>query len=1249
MGPPRSPIRPACKKPRMNEPSTRSGIQTRAQTAAAPASLPSGNHDYDDDYDDPGFEYDSDLGSVGDTHEGMDVDEDDDLEVIEQSGFRKNPVETLEFSDEESVIEDPPPEPSFKPKGKLTARKQLAVDVVALTERYGSSDGEIIKGAPLPLLPPYSNHADQNNAPRAGLKRDEGDDMIRFSLVHPDYPHGLKLSLMFPELGGYPNSHDSMCFSENENISPQVEAIMAEIAQYDPSHLSLPKSSPLITFFRSSRLPKHADRSLNGIIEYLIHRIVRGEPSPFANQQQSQGNETDEEGFDYDEDDLIGQGPRSGEDSEMMKALRRQGFHPTRLSSSGDADRRPPPELVKAGYRPGFARVSELDLVVSVSKKARISASQRHPDLSLTLGPFDRSTRSAFPSLITGEVAYLVLLMNFGSKYPVDLDNMTRGEVQFRVGISRTPKPSKAAIASAFRSHSANAYTKGEFQAISLSAPLDSLFLHKFQEILLIRRRDDKCGWAAAEQHCLGGRVAGEEEEEIASSHNASSSSRCLIMAWVLIPLVDVAKQLPKDPMGNGKVCNNYPLLAFSYLVRRFVMCPRFCLICFKCVDWLLLPHLVFARRCDETFTALKPFVCDSSLCLFQLISLGLGPSLEHEIVTNASAVDLLVQLAYVGAKEGGLRGDLLPNGLSLEVPKDKLDGTWVRGDQKVDFDTLPDDSSKCAGVAALILELPPINEMKIWLTGEDLSENDRMLSRNRKLSDIRDGTVSSSAIKLLRWIVVSNTSYLKQIEENDELIQGVPKEYRQFRLVVGSPSKEHLLAENVKAAQTKDKNALKFGTLFAWHGSSVKNWHSILRQGLHFRETINGRAFGHGVYFASDGSVSLGHYSTPSSITWANADFGVGKMAAVCEIVNLPKEFVSKHPYLVVKQLEWIQCRYLVIQRGVSYSYTASDIAKAASSGAVQQNVKTLPLDPAHPLLLNGQPVKIPDVVDKLERIEQSLEDTPEDLNASDSELLKVPSGVLDAAPTGSPGDYDGGGRLSKIKLALSSIAGGSSLNKEVEEKKPDTFECADGERLKLIRMLPPPNNPSRSTVATLQREMKEMMALQEKEGPIAAGFYFDPERSNDNLFTWVIEIPQASFHPDLPLANDMKLKGVKSLLMEIRFSENFPFSPPFFRVVHPRFLPFIHGGGGHVTGGGSICMDLLTTDGWSSVYTIDAILLQIRMAMSNLEPKPGRLDPHHWNTPYAMDEAVAGFKRAAATHGWAVPPELAEMTRQY
>lgn len=74
----------------------------------------------------------------------------------------------------------------------------------------------------------------------------------------------------------------------------------------------------------------------------------------------------------------------------------------------------------------------------------------------------------------------------------------------------------------------------------------------------------------------------------------------------------------------------------------------------------------------------------------------------------------------------------------------------------------------------------------------------------------------------------------------------------------------------------------------------------------------------------------------------------------------------------------------------------------------------------------------------------------------------------------------------------------------------------------------------------------------------------------------------------------------GVNSLIFEIIFPSTFPLGPPFFRILTPRFLPFIHvclsrlcwlallmdvyreqGGGGHVTGGGSICMDLLTSDG--------------------------------------------------------------------
>jgi len=272
--------------------------------------------------------------------------------------------------------------------------------------------------------------------------------------------------------------------------------------------------------------------------------------------------------------------------------------------------------------------------------------------------------------------------------------------------------------------------------------------------------------------------------------------------------------------MASLQTAHNFPLLAFSYLVRRFVACPRWCLNCYK--------------RCDQTITALvspplslcspssfvglrfiptdldlparaqKPFVCESPLCLFQLIALGLGPSLEHEITTNTASVDLLVQLTYIAAKENGLKGDLLPVGLELKVPRDPLanvDGTAFEGDDLVDLDTLGDDMNKCAGVATLINELPPISEMRVWLSGEDMTADERILNRTRKLVDMRGGTVSISAWRLLRWIVASNTSYLKLIEEEDELIQGIGKECRQFKLVVGSPAKEHLLAESVKYA----------------------------------------------------------------------------------------------------------------------------------------------------------------------------------------------------------------------------------------------------------------------------------------------------------------------------------------------------------------------------------------------------------------------------------------------------------------
>jgi len=81
-------------------------------------------------------------------------------------------------------------------------------------------------------------------------------------------------------------------------------------------------------------------------------------------------------------------------------------------------------------------------------------------------------------------------------------------------------------------------------------------------------------------------------------------------------------------------------------------------------------------------------------------------------------------------------------------------------------------------------------------------------------------------------------------------------------------------------------------------------------------------------------------------------------------------------------------------------------------------------------------------------------------------------------------------------------------------------------------------------------------------------------------------------------------------------------------------------------VTGGGSMCTDLLTSDGWLPSYNISSVLLQIKLAISNLDPCPARLAAD-WQRPYSVQESLEVFKRAAASHGWKVPQGLEKLVR--
>lgn len=185
---------------------------------------------------------------------------------------------------------------------------------------------------------------------------------------------------------------------------------------------------------------------------------------------------------------------------------------------------------------------------------------------------------------------------------------------------------------------------------------------------------------------------------------------------------------------------------------------------------------------------------------------------------------------------------------------------------------------------------------------------------------------------------------------------------------------------------------------------------------------------------------------------------------------------------------------------------------------------------------------------------------------------------------------------------------------------------------------MLQEPDYSNPGAAKALAREFKNVLKTQQSVPQHELGWYIDGNNT-PNLYQWIVELH--SFDETLPLARDMVVKGVKSIVCELRFPKDYPMSPPFVRIIRPRFLPFVSGGGGHVTGGGSMCMELLTDSGWSPASSIEGVLLQIRLALSNLQPYPARLQGEG---DYGTDEAMKGFMRAAGTHGWRVPKHFNE-----
>lgn len=790
------------------------------------------------------------------------------------------------------------------------------------------------------------------------------------------------------------------------------------------------------------------------------------------------------------------------------------------------------------------------------------------------------------------------------------------------------------------------------------------------------------------------------------------------------------------------------------------------------------------------TMEALKPYVCENPLCLYQYMSLGFGPSIEHEIMDQPLVVDILLSFCYAAAL--GQQIKEVPYGLGWKVPHPDMPMPDIPAPQRYSrYSSFPDQNyhqptatSHLPGKKAmfdranrrLVGELndiaslrpgdwmfvlpkrgsavhcriedtscspsivvgegqltpspgsPPRKkkqpghdsepapgpiEAEYWIydqSFDDIPEQKQarvllmLLTLLPSVADMKNylgenpnfslaawkERIPPASLGLFRWIISSNRACIMQADElPSDLPVGRPVQndggtatiklglrkpvsrvfgmhgWLAFRFASGAPDKEQRFINSINTHTGKSQ----YPTLFAWHGSPVSNWHSIIREGLNYDEMIHGRAYGNGCYHARDFGTSTG-YSNSNTVAnaWPQSQIQINTAICLSEIVNSTQSFVSSDPFYVVQHTDWIQTRYLFVRPNIHMTMEEPPTS-----------LETLPQDPNRtPTGPDANQIRLPLNAVPLSRRQKLAGGSPSKVtNPWKSLSAKTWSGAqstikkrmklsLTTENLESHNDQHGETLAETIdpeKLSVATLEEDRQLVEDVKRKDPvEPVTPFEPKGMEDVPLLPPPSYATTTASLQLQKAFQQLSKTQ--KGHIEAGtlhesgWYLDTDQLNrtDNLYQWIVSLH--SFPLDLPLAKDMVARDVQCIVFELRFPSNFPHNPPFVRVVRPRFLPFLQGGGGHVTAGGSICMDLLTSSGWTAAYGIESVLVQVRSALMSTDPRPARLDASRSGSramdgttgrsagQYAVGEALDAYIRACQAHGWKVPEELHSVT---
>ncbi|KAM3849200.1 protein mono-ADP-ribosyltransferase PARP6-like [Diretmus argenteus] len=229
-------------------------------------------------------------------------------------------------------------------------------------------------------------------------------------------------------------------------------------------------------------------------------------------------------------------------------------------------------------------------------------------------------------------------------------------------------------------------------------------------------------------------------------------------------------------------------------------------------------------RHVFQNHPMLKPTVCTRELCVFSFYTLGVMSEATEEVATGAEVVDLLLAMcrAALLSSRKSIIFEPYPSVVDPSDPK-----TLAFNPKRKSYDRL--QSALDSVLLIRKMAQGPYSEIK--------KQMDR---------------IDPLAHPLLQWIIASNRSHIVKLPLSRQLkFMHTP---HQFLLISSPPAKE----ARFQAARKL------YGSTFAFHGSHIENWHSILRNGLvtasYTKLQLHGAAYGKGIYLSPISSVSFGY-----------------------------------------------------------------------------------------------------------------------------------------------------------------------------------------------------------------------------------------------------------------------------------------------------------------------------------------------------------------------------------------------------